>query len=402
MRIVAVASGSSADALDVGVVDVGLEGSTVTMEVVGTGLEPWPEDLRQALLDLRPPAATTVGALCQLDQRVGVTVAESVGRVVDQLDRPPHLVVSPGQTAFHDVRDGRCYGILQLGQPAWIAERTGLPVVSDLRARDVAAGGLGAPLASTLDALWLASPGGPRAALDLGGLATVSVVGDEGQPVRAWESGPANCLLDAAAHRVTEGRLNHDVDGRLALAGQPHPDLLAVLLEHPHFFADRPVRSTRESFSAGYLDDVLEQFPDVSGPDLLATLTELTAVTVARALAPYGVMEVVASGGGVHNPALMEAIGRRLEGTSLVSSARHGIPVEGKEVVLWALLGFLTWHGLPGATGATGALEPRILGRITPGLEPLRLPKPATWPPRRLTVLTRQDPDEFEVRQEVW
>ncbi len=155
--------------------------------------------------------------------------------MVAQLDRPPHLVVSPGQTVFHDVRDGRCYGTLQLGQPAWIAERTGLPVVSDLRARDVAAGGHGAPLASTLDALWLAGSGGPRAALNLGGIANVSVVGEEGEPVRAWDTGPANCLLDVAAHRVTEGRLNHDVDGRLALAGEVRAELLAVLLEHPHF-----------------------------------------------------------------------------------------------------------------------------------------------------------------------
>ena len=190
MRIVAVASGTSADALDIGVVDVGLEGSSVTMGIVATGQEPWPEDLRRGLLDLLPPAATTAGAICQLDQLIGVAVAEAVGRVVSQLDRPPHLVVSPGQTVFRDVRDGRCYGTLQLGQPAWVAERTGLPVVSDLRARDVAAGGHGAPLASTLDGLWLAGPGGPRVALNLGGIANVSVVGDEGQAVKGWDTGP--------------------------------------------------------------------------------------------------------------------------------------------------------------------------------------------------------------------
>ena len=388
MRIVSVASGASLDALDVGVVDIGLEGSGVTIEIVGTGLEPWPEDLRAALLDLEPPAAATVGAICQLDQRIGVEVADAVSRVMAQLDRPPHLVVSPGQTVFHDVRGDRCYGSLQLGQPAWIAERTGLPVVSDLRARDVAAGGVGAPLASMLDALWLAGPGGPRAALDLGGIATISVVGDEGQPVRAWDAGPANCLLDAAAHRVTDGRLNYDVDGDLALSGQVRPDLLSVLLEHPHFAGDPTPYLGREAFSPGYLEDVLDRVPETQGPDLLATLTELTAVTVARALAPYGVMEVVASGGGVRNPALMDALRRRLDGVPLVASDQRGIPAEGKEVVLWALLGFLTWHGVPGTTNATGAREARILGRITPGLEPLRLPKPATWPPRRLRVRT--------------
>ncbi len=106
-------------------------------------------------------------------------------------------------------------------------------------------------------------------------------------------------------------------------------------------------------------------------------------------------MEVVASGGGVHNPALMEAVRRRLDGVPLVTSDERGIPAEAKEVVLWALLGFMTWHGLAGATSATGAREARVLGRITPGLEPLRLPKPATWPPRRLRVLSHDAPGRY-------
>ncbi len=393
MRIVSVTSevsGTPTDALEVGVVDAGIEGSTVTMEVIETGLEPWPDDLRRALLEVMPPAATTVGAVCQLDQLVGVAAAEAVARAVDRLDRPPHLVVSPGHPAFHDIRDGRCYGTLRLGQPAWIAERTGLPVVSDLPARDVTAGGLGASLASTLDAIWLSGPGGPRAALDLGAVASVSVVGDEGQPAQTWVTGPGTCLLDAAASRVTGGRLDHDADGALALAGQVRPDLLSALWEHPHFGADQFAAATAESFSAGYLDDVLDRVGDVSGPDLLATLTELTADTVAKALAPYGVTEVVASGSGVHDPALMQALRAALGGVPVVPSDDRGIPASAKSVVLWALLGFLTWHGLAGSTAATGALEPRILGRITPGLEPLRLPRPATWPARRLHVVSRE------------
>jgi len=383
MRIVAVASGASADVFDVGVVDVGIDGSSVTMEIVGTGTEPWPHELRRAVLDLQPPAATTVGAICQLDQLIGVAVAEVVGRVVAQLDRPPHLVVWPGQTVFDDIRDGRCYGTLQLGQPAWIAERTGLPVVSDLRARDVSAGGDGGPLVSSLDGLWLAGLGGPRAAVNLGGIASVSVVGDEGQSVHAWDTGPANCLLDVAAHVVTAGRLGHDVDGRIAAAGQVSPDLLAALLEHPHLTMTPPAAMGREAFSAGYLDDVLGRVSEISAPDLLATLTEMTALTVARALSGYGVLEVVASGGGVHNPTLMEALRRRLGGVPLVTSDERGIPPDAKQVVLWALLGFLTWHGL-GDSAAGGP----ILGRITPGHEPLRLPRPAAWPPQRLLVAT--------------
>ena len=282
MRVCAVASGTSADDLDVAVVDLGLEDSNVSMETVLWRSHPWPDGLREQILALQPPATTSAAALCFLDQRIGQAVADAVETTIAMLDRPPHLVVSPGQTVFHDVRDGLCLGTLQIGQPAWVAERTGLPVISDLRARDVAAGGLGAPLASTLDALWLAAPGGPRAALDLGGIASVTIVRDEEEPVLAWDTGPANCLLDVAAARVTDGRQTRDDDGRLAEAGTVVTSLLDQLLEHPHFTLAPPVSTSREAFSAGYLDDVLDRHGEVSGPDLLATLTELTAHSVAR------------------------------------------------------------------------------------------------------------------------
>ena len=390
MRVCAVATGTSADDLDVAVVDLGLEDTNVSMETVLWRSHPWPDELREQILAVLPPATTSAAALCFLDQRIGQAVADAVETTIAMLDRPPHLVVSPGQTVFHDVRDGLCLGTLQIGQPAWVAERTGLPVISDLRARDVAAGGLGAPLASTLDALWLAAPGGPRAALDLGGIAHVTIVRDEGEPVLAWDTGPATCLLDVAAARVTDGRQTRDDDGRLAGAGTVVTSLLDQLLEHPHFTVAPPVSAGREAFSAGYLDDVLGRHGEVAGPDLLATLTELTAHSVARALRPHGVTGVVVSGGGVHNPALMAALRRRLDGVRVVVSDELGIPADAKEAVMWALLGFLTWHGVPGTILATGTETPRVLGRITPGAEPLRLPPPANAyhkQPRRLRVL---------------
>ena len=397
MRIVAVASGTSADALDIGVVDVGLEGSSVTMGIVGTGQEPWPDDLRQGLLDLLPPAATTAGAICQLDQLIGVAVAEAVGRVVSQLDRPPHLVVSPGQTVFHDVRDGRCYGTLQLGQPAWVAERTGLPVVSDLRARDVAAGGHGAPLASTLDGLWLAGPrrtargAQPRRHRQrLGGRRRGS--GREG----AGTPGPANCLLDVAAHRVTDGRLNHDVDGHLARQGAVRVDLLALLLEHPHF-SELPARLDR---ARGLLGRLPRRRPRPRARDLGAR----------PARDAHGADRA-------HRHARHRAVrrdgGRRLRRGSAQPGADGGAPAKhrtcparhqrrarasrptGRRSCCGRCSGFLTWHGLAGTTTATGAREARVLGRITPGLEPLRLPKPAAWPPRRLRVLAPGDPGQY-------
>jgi len=148
--------------------------------------------------------------------------------------------VSPGQTVHHEVVGGRCQATLQLGQPAWVAERTGVPVVSDLRASDVAAGGHGAPLASTFDALWL-TPG--QAALNLGGIANLTV--RRAADVVAFDTGPANCLLDLVAARATPGP-GYDVDGRLAAAGSVRPDLLASMLGDPYFALPAPKSTGRE------------------------------------------------------------------------------------------------------------------------------------------------------------
>ena len=136
---------------------------------------------------------------------------------------------------------------------------------------------------------------------------------------------PANCLLDLAAARVTDGVLGRDEDGRLAQSGQVREDLLGALLAHPHFALRPPVSTGREAFSATYLDEALGNVPAVADADLMATLTELTAETVSRALQPYAVTEVVASGGGVHNPALMGALARRLDDTPLVTSDERGL-----------------------------------------------------------------------------
>lgn len=404
-------SGTSADAIDVAAADLRLETAwdgacEVVLRPLGHREERWPGELRERILAVLPPAQTTTEELCALDTLAGQAFAAAAARAIADLPGGrADLVVSHGQTVFHWVDGTRCLGTLQLGQPAWIVEATGAPVVSDLRARDVAAGGHGAPLASTLDALWLAGTDGgapgARAALNLGGIANVTVFLAQGAPVLAWDTGPANALLDVAAHRVTGGTARCDLDGRLARAGTVRPDLLARLLDDPYFALPPPKSTGRELFSAGYLDAARDGVPEVEGPDLLATLTELTAATVADALAPYAVREVVVSGGGTRNPALLDALRRRLGAASLVTSDERGLPSEAKEAYVFALLGFLTWHRVPGVApgvggaGATGAWRPRVLGRISPGDGPLVLPGPTAAPTRlRITADTsRITPD---------
>lgn len=393
MIIVSVASGTSVDACDVAAVDVGWEDDTVAMRVLGTAETELPAGLAQRVLATLPPARLGMEDVCRLDTSLGHAFAEAAEHGVRRLaGGRADLVVSPGQTVFHDVDGDRCLGTLQLGQPSWIAERTNLPVVSDLRARDVAAGGHGAPLASTFDALWLAgvSPCERTAALNLGGIANVSVVDPAYGLVASFDTGPANCLLDLAAAEVSDGTLGYDVDGRLAAAGRVDDVLLERMLAHPYFALGPPKSTGRELFSADYLKQVRDG-ADVTGPDLLATLSELTARTVADALRPYAVGRVVVSGGGARNPALMDALRRTVAPAELERSEEYGVGGDAKESLLWALLGFLTWHGLPGTVIAgervsTAATAPRVLGRITPGTLPLRMPPPRTSGPRALVV----------------
>jgi anhydro-N-acetylmuramic acid kinase len=387
MIVIGMISGTSMDAIDVAAARFEWHGETLTLRPLGHQEMTWPDETKRRLLAALPPAPVTMAEVCALDVLVGEAFAgAALAGVRDLAGGRADLVSSHGQNVYHLIENGRARGTLQLGQPAIIAEATGLPVVSDLRARDVAAGGQGAPLASTLDALWLAGGDGPRAALNLGGIANITVVHGAGEPVLAFDTGPASCLLDIEAARMTGGTQHCDLDGRLALAGRVRDDLLARLLAESYYGRPAPKSTGRELFDTNYVARRLDGLPAVTGLDLMATLTELTARTVADACVRHGATEVVASGGGVRNPALMAALARRLGSIRLVTAEERGLPSDAKEAYLFALLGFLSWHGLSGTTaGATGARGPRILGRISPGASALLLPSPHA-PPTRLVI----------------
>jgi len=388
MVVIGMISGTSIDAIDVAAARLEQIDDQLTLTPLAHGEYPWPPETRRRLLAALPPAEISLAEICALDVLVAEAFAAAAGDFLETLlPNTADLICSHGQTVFHWVEHGSARGTLQLGQPAIIAEATGLPVVSDLRARDIAAGGHGAPLASTLDALWLAGPGGPRGALNLGGIANITIVATPADPVIAYDTGPASCLLDLEAARLTQNRLPFDTDGRLATAGTVRPDLLERLLSEPYYALPPPKSTGRELFDRNYVQNHLADLPPVAGTDLMATLTELTARTVAQACAQHHVTEIVVSGGGVRNPALMRALRRAISPATLVQADARGLPTDGKEAYLFALLGYLSWNGHPGTVpGATGARGTRILGRLTPGRLPLRLP-PAQTPPRYLALI---------------
>ncbi|MEV0946850.1 anhydro-N-acetylmuramic acid kinase [Rhodococcus sp. NPDC049939] len=398
MIVLSLSSGTSVDAIDVAAADLTMSDGEIRMAPLGYREVPYSAELRGLILDALPPAGTTLETVCRIDTGVGQEFAVAASAAAHDLtDGRAELVVSHGQTLFHWTVDGSVRGTLQLGQPAWIAQATGLPVISDLRVNDVAAGGHGAPLASLVDVLLLSdsrrqSLGDDEqrsAALNLGGIANVTVVGADDDPV-AFDTGPANALLDAAVRSLSAGRDHADHNGAIAARGQVNPHLFAMLLDHPYYRRLPPKSAGKEDFNARYLAEAIDRAGchDITSQDLLATLVEVTARTIAAALAPYAVGEVFASGGGTRNPTLMHRLDENLAPARFTTTAELGLDPDAKEAYLFALMGFLSWHGLPGSIPAcTGADQPTVAGRITPGANSLRLPTPVIDPPHTLRIV---------------
>jgi anhydro-N-acetylmuramic acid kinase len=366
--------------------DGALDGPVLDGRVAYTASTPYAPELRARLARALPPAETTLAEVCVLDTLIGQSFAEAAAAAIERAG-PVDLIVSHGQTVFHWVDGTHAYGTLQIGQPAWIAERTGAPVLSDVRVRDITAGGHGAPLVSLLDALLLAGHRGGAAALNLGGIANMTVVGGLDE-LLAFDIGPANALVDAVVSSRKLNERGFDEDGRIAASGHVDPRLLHVLLDEPYYGLPAPKTTGKELFHLGYVDAAIARAGHPIGDaDLVATLTELTVRAVATDVLAAGVDLLVVSGGGCRNPVIMKGLRDALAGVTIALSDDYGAPADDKEAIAFALIGWYTAHGLPGTMPAgTGARASRILGTLTPGSGPLILPTPITTPPRSLTL----------------
>ncbi|MCX5330031.1 anhydro-N-acetylmuramic acid kinase [Streptomyces sp. NBC_00140] len=383
MRVIGLMSGTSYDAIDAAAAELDLAGDSLVLRPLGRVSASYDDDLREALAAALPPGTTSMAEVCRLDTLIGQAFAAAAVRADRELcDGRAELIASHGQTVYHWATGGRVHGTLQIGQPAWIAEATGLPVVADFRPRDIAAGGQGAPLVSLVDLLWLRGRPGTPVALNLGGIANLTA--PDGT---AFDTGPGCALIDAAARGFSGGRLAYDADGALAARGTVHGALLERLLAEPYYALPAPKTTGKELFHLGHLQEALAGFGTLSAEDVIATLTALTARTVADAVRAVHATEVIASGGGTRNPTLMGMLAESVPGIALRTSDELGLPSDAKEAYAFAVLGFLTVHGLPGTVPAsTGARHARVLGSVTPGRDGLRLPPPAREKPVRLVL----------------
>lgn len=358
-------SGTSADGIDVALASFGDGGARLQFGRT----YPWDPALRAQLVALgQQGAALSLDAIAELDVRVARAFAEAATLALAEGGVDPadvRAIGSHGQTLRHRPWGPYPY-TLQLGDPSTIAERTGIAVVADLRRRDVAAGGHGAPLLPGLHAELFRSGSEDRAVLNLGGIANLTLLpADAMAPVRGFDTGPANALMDAWClhHHGAE----FDRDGAFARSGTVDATLLARLLDDAWFTQPPPKSTGRDQFHLGWVEARLSGRE--SPADVQATLVTLTARTVADALlaAQPGTRRVIACGGGVHNPELMRMLAEAMPGITVETTREHGLDPDHIEAMGFAWLARQTVLGLPGnLPSVTGAAGPRVLGGIYP------------------------------------
>ncbi len=382
MRVAGLLSGTSVDAVDVAICDLAggreTDGGTLILRLVAHHAHPYPPGLRRRVLELCRDATARLDDLTELNVMLGDLFADAVLAANDAagLDlRALDLVASHGQTVYHLVEAGRVPSTLQIGEAAVIAHRTGVTVAADFRVADMAAGGGGAPLASFLDALLLGSGTSTRALQNIGGIGNVTFlpVGTGPDAAYAFDTGPGNALIDYGARYFSREEAQYDRDGAMARAGHVDGTLVAEVLSHP-YFARRPPKTTgRELFGDRFAADIIARAAarGLSPADTMATLTAITAASIAAAYRDFGpptIDEIIVSGGGVRNPALMDTLRAAFPDALLRRYDDVGLPSDAKEAILFAVLGYQAIHGRPGnlprCTGADGQV---VLGKITPG-----------------------------------
>lgn len=372
-RYVGLMSGTSLDGVDVAL--VGFEGEEerpARAEALAFRVFPYESAFRVRLRDAC--RAGSPAELCRLNFELGDRFASAVTETLAEAGVDPSDVVaigSHGQTVWHEPPADSRGSTLQIGEAAAVAERTGIPVVADFRVRDVAAGGQGAPLTAYTDRLLFTDERRSRAIQNLGGMGNVTALpagSSDAEPL-ALDTGPGVALLDSAVQRLTEGAQPYDLDGALAAAGTVNEDALAEWLNDA-FFDQPPPRSTgREYFSESRLEAWLTRHAGESPADLLATLVELTASSIAMSYRWIGfeVDEVLLCGGGSRNSELARRIASRLAPTPVRGLESIGWDPDAREAIAFALLARQHVLGYrAGAPWATGARRARILGKWVP------------------------------------
>jgi anhydro-N-acetylmuramic acid kinase len=383
MRVLGLMSGTSADGIDAALAQIAGEPPNLQARLEGHFHGPFPRYVRERILRLANGSATTTAEISELNFLLGEELGRTAIAACEKWRVPLKevaLIGSHGQTVFHMGTKARfqdkvrAASTLQLGDISLIAERTGVSTIGDFRPADMAAGGQGAPLIPFADYLLYRDSKRGRVALNIGGIANVTVIPAGAQPkdVFAFDTGPGNMIVDALVERITRGRAEYDRDAHIALSGRTIPELLVRLMHEPYLRRKPPKSTGRELFGQAYAQSLLTwgKQHHAGAADLVRTATIFTPMAIADAFRRFilprtHVEELIVSGGGAHNPMMMAQLAASLPGIEVAPASRFGVPPEAKEAFGFALLAYETYHGRPSnLPSATGAKHAAVLGKI--------------------------------------
>lgn len=379
MNVVGLISGTSADGIDASLVEIHGQGYEISLtQRVGLTF-PYPPEIQQRILAVAAGQALSVEALALLDDQIAACFAAAVTQIQAQSQDSIDLVASHGQTVFHRPPQGTSLGYsVQLGRGAAIAHHTGLPTVSNFRQADLAVGGQAAPLVPPVDICLLSHPKKGRCIQNIGGIGNVTYLpaglslsnGTHLSAVKGWDTGPGNSLLDIAVQALSNGQIAYDCDGAWAAQGTIAPDLVSAWMEHEYFYRPPPKSTGRELFGWEFFQSCQRNAiaAGLSDADLLATLTEFTAISIAHSyqqFLPISPDEVLLCGGGSRNRHLVDRLQAQLPSIPVTFTDQVGVPADYKEAIAFAVLGYWRWHHYYGnLPSVTGARRYQLLGEV--------------------------------------
>jgi anhydro-N-acetylmuramic acid kinase len=383
LLVLGLMSGTSADGIDVALAKISGSPPRLKSQLLAHAAFQLSAAVRTEILRVAEQASVTAGDLSQLNFRLGQVFADTAREACRKFRvdiREIALIGSHGQTVFHQGRASNYLGhstasTLQIGEASIIAAQTGVTTVADFRPADIAAGGQGAPLVPFADYLLYRHETLGRVSLNLGGIANLTVIPARAQPhqVVAFDTGPANMLIDALVCHFTRGRQRFDKNAGLAAQGRGIPGLLDELLRDPYLKLSPPKSTGREYYGAAYLKKILTlgRRHRAKPHDLIRAATIFTSLSIVDALhrfvlPKHKIRQLVISGGGTNNPLILAQLAAALPAIEIVPSSQLGVPVNAKEAYAFALLAYETFHqrasNLPSATGARYS---GILGKIS-------------------------------------
>ncbi len=373
-RIIGLMSGTSHDGVDAALVEIEnshypSSNNLISIKLINHLHLPYSKPLRN---EIKSAFNGNTELICRLNFKLGDIFADAVLSLLKNTGfRPEDIdaVASHGQTIYHIPPSGKRRGsTLQIGEAAVIAEQTGILTISDFRTADMAAGGQGAPLVPISDYLLFKESGKVKAVLNIGGIANVTILRDKIDETIAFDTGPGNSLIDEAMLLILKGKKSFDKNGAFARSGQIIPKLLNELLSHPYFRKRHPKSTGRETFGTAMVKDILKKYTKYKPQDIVSTLTHMTAITTYNAIIKFKPDELILTGGGIKNIFLVKLINDKFKnyGIRISEISVYGIPLQAKEAISFAILGYLSLTKKNGnITSVTGARHGAILGNTT-------------------------------------